>query len=118
MGTVHQYRIAENVSNLAIWRSGEKFPNEIPQISTPRDSGRKAHHSSTYDYVLHHYFKIAVYSPENAMSGYALGLEAHREQEALQAQSHLQVQQVHSREGKSGTYPNDNGPAKQGLLSA
>jgi len=113
MGTVHQYCIAENLSNLAIWRSGEKFPNEIPQISTPSDSGRKAHHSSTYNYVLHQYFKIAVYSCRGMLLGWKHTVDNRPYKLSLTYKYKYTLERA-----REGSAPTINGPAKQGLLSA
>ena len=63
------------VFNLVIWQSGEKIPNLIPPILNPHDSGQLADRSSTYDYALHQHLKIAVFSPENAISGIPLSVE-------------------------------------------
>ena len=61
--------------NLVIWHSGEKVPNLILPILYPHNSGQLADRSSTYGYALHQRLKIAVFSPENAMSGIPLSLE-------------------------------------------
>jgi len=49
----------------------EKLPNLIPPILNPHDSGQLADH---FDYALHQHLKIAVFSPENAISGIPLSL--------------------------------------------
>jgi len=62
------------VFDLVIWQSGEKLPNLISPILNPHDSGQLADHSSTYNYALHQHLKIAVFSPENVISGIPLSL--------------------------------------------
>ena len=62
------------VFNLVIWQSGKKLPNLIPPVLNPHDSCQLPDRSNTYDYALHQYLKIAVFSPENAMSGIPLSL--------------------------------------------
>ena len=61
----------------------ERSANLVPPILNPCDSGLLADHLSTYDYAVYQYFKIAVYSSENVISGIPLsGKEFHVANEA------------------------------------
>lgn len=96
-----------------IWKNLQKSPNLIPPILYC--VLLLAHHSSTYDYALYQYLKIAVYSPENVTLGIPLSpgmnfvslmrhtlWEADCSREALQAWSCLEMQEVatHQRRGQ------------------
>ena len=63
---------------MEFWHTLQPVTTHHIPILTPCDSGQLADRLSTYDYALYQYFKIVVYSLENAISGIPLSWKEFR----------------------------------------
>jgi len=77
---IYIYHMWENLAgfNLVIWQPGENCQIKYSTNIKPLQSRSAGQPLSAYNYTLYQYFKIVVYSPENAMSVTPLSLSLGR----------------------------------------